>query len=62
MVVIIKFHINNNVRSVAEPVRPIPFYLYFKARFKKEIDIMKKAGIIKEHSGPAPWVSWISQR
>jgi hypothetical protein len=51
----VKLHIDESVRPVAEPPRPIPFHL--QHRHREEIKQMEAAGIIEEHQGPAPWVS-----
>ena len=51
----VQLHIDEDVRPVAEPPRPIPFHL--RQRFKNEIERMEEQGIIEEHTGPAPWVS-----
>ena len=51
----VKLHIDENVRPVAEPPRPIPFHL--QHRHREEINHMEEVGVIEEHHGPAPWVS-----
>ena len=51
----VHFLIDSQFPPVAQPSRSVTFYLV--EQFEKEIKNMEEAGIIKEHSGPVPWVS-----
>ena len=51
----VKFHVDKDVRPVAQPARQVPFHL--RAKFDREIKNMEAEGIIEEHEGPAPWIS-----
>lgn len=51
----VEFHIDPDIKPVAQPARPIPFHL--RSKFRREIQKMEEDGIIEEHSGPAPWIS-----
>ena len=50
-----EFHIDSSVPPIASPSLPIPFHL--QDRFNNEISKMEAAGIIEQHTGPAPWIS-----
>ena len=51
----VKLHINEDVRPVCQPSRPIPFHL--RAKMESEVKDMVKQGVIEEHTWPSPWVS-----
>ena len=51
----VKFHIDPNVPPIARGKKPVPYHL--QARLDKEIERMEKDGVIRDHDGPAPWIS-----
>ena len=51
----VRLFVDESVRTVAEPPRPIPFHL--KDRCDQELEKTQVEGIIELHTGPAPWVS-----
>ena len=51
----VKLHVDDSIRPVCQPARPIPFHLRDKC--EQELREMERAGIIEEHEGPSPWVS-----
>ena len=50
-----KYHIDETVKPVAEPQRPVPFHL--RSKWKDAIDKLEAQDLIEPHSGPSPWVS-----
>ena len=51
----VKYHIDPNVPPVASPERTQPYHL--QGKLDKEIERMEQAGVIEDHTGPAPWRS-----
>ena len=54
----VTLHINEDVKPVCQPARPIPFHL--RKKCEKELETMEREGIIEEHTGPCPWLSNLS--
>lgn len=50
-----KIEVDADVQPVVTPTRRIPMAL--KEKFKKEIDILQKLGVIGPMDKPTPWVS-----
>lgn len=50
-----KIEVDADVQPVVTPTRRIPMAL--KEKFKKEIDILQKLGVISPMDKPTPWVS-----
>ena len=53
----VKLHVDQNVKPVNIPQRPIPYHL--RERAQKAIYTMVKEGVIEKHpeNKPAPWMS-----
>ena len=51
----VQLHIDDTIRPVCQPSRPIPFHL--RGKLEEELHEMLEQGIIEEHTGPSPWVS-----
>lgn len=51
----VKLHVDESVKPVKEPPRPVPFHL--KGKMEQEIDKLEKQGVIEEHQGPTSFIS-----
>ena len=51
----VRFHIDEGIKPVSQPARPIPFHL--REKLEQELKKMEEQNIIEEHTGPAPWIS-----
>ena len=49
------FHVDPDVKPVAEPQRPIPFHL--RNKWKEAVEKLEVQDLVEEHTGPSPWVS-----